>query len=671
MIELYEVTKSYYVSENKENVVLNKVSFCLPSKGFFFITGKSGCGKSTLLNIIAGFIKTDSGDVFIDEKNISKLKDNKLNDYIRNDIGIIFQKYNLFEDLSVEENLEIAISIKGLKERSKLDELLGKYNLKDKMKSVVKTLSGGEKQRLALIRAIINNPTILLCDEPTGALDKENGIKLMDELKEISQNSLVICVTHNEAFVENYADGFITLKDGKIIEKHLPTIETNEINKDYCKRKIPKQSSKFEHIITAKNIKKNAKLNLINGISSTFSILVFLLSLFFRNGILSNKENFINSFGDAYTFSLAKEQEQEIKDSNINLVRSERPKRSDVENLFSEDNVILMNAYDYLFSSEKTLVCADEKFSNFEFRPVVNLKLQPNEIIVNDKFIEEFQGISGKDIINKEVALVSKVNYAFYIKENNENVLLNFEIKINFVVKEVKNEFQYLRESRIYFNNDYLEQKLKEQNIKEVSVKTGKDFSVYDLVNSSSSTDNISSFKLYAFACDEKSQRNLMNIRNNTNLIKISNNGSFIVDSFADITASLFTGLLVLLSISLFTSLFTAGFLAFTSAVKNRKESAILSSLGASKNSIIGIYLKEQIFFSLSGVLFGSILTYFASILVNLSLNKFFVISNLINPHYLIVLISALFFSSLFYLICLFPLLILKRRNIYSELKEE
>lgn len=214
MLEVREVCKSFPIGENRFEPVLNNISFTLPDNGFYFIVGKSGCGKSTLLNILMGLMKPDSGEVYVDGENVTNFTKDRGNVYLRDEIGIIFQHYNLFEDLSVKDNLEIAISIKGIVDRSNLDTLLLRYDLYDKLDQKVSTLSGGEKQRLALIRALISSPKILFCDEPTGALDNENGLKLMEDLRKVSRQILVVCVTHNKRLFEQFNDGYILLKEG-------------------------------------------------------------------------------------------------------------------------------------------------------------------------------------------------------------------------------------------------------------------------------------------------------------------------------------------------------------------------------------------------------------------------------------------------------------------------
>ena len=164
------------------------------------IKGKSGCGKSTLLNIIFGIVKPDKGKILINNKNITKLKDKDFSSFHTNDISFIYQHYNLIENLSALENVMIPLLIKGEKinkAKTKAIELFDRFNILYLKDQLVSSLSGGEKQRIAILRSLITDCPIILADEPTGALDSHNKIIVMDMLKLVSLNHLVIMVSHD------------------------------------------------------------------------------------------------------------------------------------------------------------------------------------------------------------------------------------------------------------------------------------------------------------------------------------------------------------------------------------------------------------------------------------------------------------------------------------------
>ena len=214
MIKINNLSKIY-----KDNTqALDNVNLTL-NNNFISIVGQSGSGKSTLLNMIGGIDRPTSGEIIIDDLDISKLNDNELSLYRNKNIGFIFQSFYLNGNYKVIENVMLPLIIANIKkiEREILATevlvKLGILHLKDKYASEI---SGGEAQRVAIARAIVNNPKILLADEPTGNLDSKNGIMVMDLLKEISKDRMVIMVTHNLDYTK-YSDEVITISDGKIV----------------------------------------------------------------------------------------------------------------------------------------------------------------------------------------------------------------------------------------------------------------------------------------------------------------------------------------------------------------------------------------------------------------------------------------------------------------------
>ena len=212
-IELKNVVKTYFIGEQKFNA-LDGVDLSIEQGEFVVILGPSGAGKSTLLNLLGGMDKATSGDIFIGEDNIAKYSEKQLTKYRANDVGFIFQFYNIMPTLTVEENVNL---IKDVTKNTK--------NAKDVLKSVglsrhankfPQELSGGEQQRVSIARAIMKNPKILLCDEPTGALDSNTGVEVLKLLREqCSNNTTVIIVTHNSLIAE-IADKVIHIKNGLI-----------------------------------------------------------------------------------------------------------------------------------------------------------------------------------------------------------------------------------------------------------------------------------------------------------------------------------------------------------------------------------------------------------------------------------------------------------------------
>lgn len=212
------LSKVYGNSKKSEAEVkaLDNASFSVNKGELVFVLGPSGAGKSTLLNILGGMDKATSGDYILDGKNITKMNEKELSKFRRNDIGFVFQFYNLMPSLTAYENVYIASSLVDKHyDALKMLELVG---LKDKAKSFPSQLSGGQQQRVAIARALVKNPTLLLCDEPTGALDSKTGAQILNLLYKVAkeEEKTVIVVTHNRALTV-CADRIIEIQDGKVV----------------------------------------------------------------------------------------------------------------------------------------------------------------------------------------------------------------------------------------------------------------------------------------------------------------------------------------------------------------------------------------------------------------------------------------------------------------------
>ncbi len=217
-IELNEVSKKYK-SGQSEILANDKISFDLDAGKLLIIVGASGAGKTTLLNIIGGMEQATSGDILIDGKNLSKLSEKELTEYRRNDVGFVFQFYNLIPNLTALENVELASEIS--ENSLNAEEVLDEVGLSKRHDNFPSQLSGGEQQRVAIARALAKNPKILLCDEPTGALDYKTGKNILKLLQDTSRNlgATVIIITHN-SLIKPMADAVIELRDGKIVENY-------------------------------------------------------------------------------------------------------------------------------------------------------------------------------------------------------------------------------------------------------------------------------------------------------------------------------------------------------------------------------------------------------------------------------------------------------------------
>ena len=224
MLQIKNISKTYKTG-NFIQKALNEVSLNLRDNEFVAILGPSGSGKTTLLNIIGGLDKYDNGDLIINGISTKHYKDKQWDTYRNHTIGFIFQSYNLIPHQTILSNVELALTIAGIskKEKAKLAlDALDKVGLKEQAHKKPNQLSGGQMQRVAIARALVNNPSIVLADEPTGALDTKTSIQVMDLLKEVAKDRLVVMVTHNPELAKEYANRIVNLKDGVIIDDTNP-----------------------------------------------------------------------------------------------------------------------------------------------------------------------------------------------------------------------------------------------------------------------------------------------------------------------------------------------------------------------------------------------------------------------------------------------------------------
>ena len=224
MLVLHNIVKDYVMNENTVHV-LKGVDVCFRKCEFVAVLGPSGCGKTTLLNIIGGLDRYTSGDILVDGISTENYGDRDRDVYRNHRIGFVFQSYNLIPHLSVQRNVEMSMTLAGVpsaERKARAIAALERVGLASEAKKKPNQLSGGQMQRVAIARAIVNNPDIILADEPTGALDSESGVQVMELLKEISKEKLVIMVTHNETLANEYSTRIINLKDGVVTSDSAP-----------------------------------------------------------------------------------------------------------------------------------------------------------------------------------------------------------------------------------------------------------------------------------------------------------------------------------------------------------------------------------------------------------------------------------------------------------------
>ena len=291
MLKLNNIKKNYETG-NESVKALKGISIEFRENEFVSILGPSGCGKTTLLNIIGGLDHYTSGDLIIDGISTKKYKDRDWDTYRNHRIGFVFQNYNLISHQTVLSNVELALTLSGVDKqtrRKKAIEVLEKVGLKDQMHKKPNQMSGGQMQRVAIARALVNDPDILLADEPTGALDTKTSVQIMEILKEISKDRLIIMVTHNPDLAEKYSTRIINLLDGEVTSDSKPYSSKKEEKEKIKeeKRKAKKTSMSF---LTAMNLSLNNLMTkkgrtILTAFAGSIGIIGIALILSISNGV--------------------------------------------------------------------------------------------------------------------------------------------------------------------------------------------------------------------------------------------------------------------------------------------------------------------------------------------------------------------------------------------------
>ena len=291
MLEIKKITKVYETDGFKQKA-LDDVSINFRSNEFASILGPSGSGKTTLLNIVGGLDQYTSGDLIINETSTKKYKDSDWDSYRNHRVGFVFQSYNLITHQSVLTNVELALTLSGVpkKERTKRAiESLKKVGLKEHMNKRPNQLSGGQMQRVAIARALVNDPEILLADEPTGALDTSTSEQIMELLKEIAKDKLVIMVTHNPELAEEYSTRIIKLKDGKIIDDSNPYDGKNntklDLEKETQNTKKTSMSLKTALSLSLNNLMTKKGRTILTAFAGSIGIIGIALILSLSTGV--------------------------------------------------------------------------------------------------------------------------------------------------------------------------------------------------------------------------------------------------------------------------------------------------------------------------------------------------------------------------------------------------
>ena len=305
MLQIKSISKQYQTGELVQTA-LDEVSLNFRDSEFVAVLGPSGSGKTTLLNIVGGLDRYDSGDLIINDVSTKDYKDADWDSYRNHTIGFVFQSYNLIPHQTILSNVELALTIGGISPKERKERAmnaLAEVGLADQAHKKPTQMSGGQMQRVAIARALVNNPDILLADEPTGALDTETSVQVMDLLKEVAKDRLVIMVTHNPELAEEYATRIVKLRDGRIIDDTDPFLPDAADIAPAQHRNLGKASMSFKMALSLSlnNLMTKKARTILTAFAGSIGIigiaLILSLSTGFHNYINQIQEETLTSRG--------------------------------------------------------------------------------------------------------------------------------------------------------------------------------------------------------------------------------------------------------------------------------------------------------------------------------------------------------------------------------------
>lgn len=557
MIKITNLTKSY-----DSTVIYKNANYTFKGPSLTCFLGASGSGKTTLLNLLAGFDTNYTGEIQVDNMLLNKLSKDELCDYRFNNIGFIFQHYNLLKGYTALENILMASNLSGNidnKNTEKAEKLLMDLGIKDKENEKIENLSGGQKQRVAIARALINDPKIILADEPTGALDHESSKAIMDILKKISKTKTVVVITHDED-VAKYADEIINLDDYNInVIKAYDSYD--EVVSDFDDDiNISKMNNKKPTIPFKLSLKLGIKNFKIHFVKFVVSALIIALGSVAFIGALGSKDilnSSISQFKEKNFFFnkglIPKSHGDKIVNENLEDIFNKLKGMNTIENIY------------YQYNLENLKFIYNSKEANFDFKmptPTYNLSMvygsmpsnSEDEIVISPSLASKFES-DIKNIIGKTLTL----------QYNNKNGnVSSINLKISGIVNTTFDDFIIGSKVENEIYNNY--------NIKE---KTGISFDIKDFNEIIAVQNSLTKDKITVFTkeLEVKSFQKTF-----ANLLKLYTLVSYLI---------LIVGLLI------------SSIILYKISIERYTEVGLLSSLGYSKKIISGILTKETLIFSL------------------------------------------------------------------------
>ena len=651
LIELSKVSKAYLINKNEKKYVLKDITLSFPETGLISVLGKSGCGKSTLLNLIGGLDKSSEGTVYYKGDNIAKYKNKQQVTFRKSEISYIFQHYHLLENQTALYNIMLPCLLNGdsfKTAKEKVLSLINKFSIKEELlDKKCSKLSGGEKERIAIMRAFISKTNVILADEPTGALDKDNALLVMESLKEASKTSLVIMVTHNEELAKRYSDRIIHMKDGRVVQdEKIKLINGKHHQIDKERKSNPNWYSK----IIARNFTKRFKRNIFSILAVTIGATASMLIFGFTNGAHDSIMNSAERQFDYGVASISKENKIVSDESPITLIQTLRASEEEIDTLSNEyDFLHYCYSYDSLVTPALDTYINDKEINNLTYTPVysfcdssINKSLlikgklpmidTLNMVVINQTAYDYLKKEIKSDPLNTYIRLKDGASFTYYTDEIEKPYITDYFVYDRLVeIVGVVKELSFLNTPKIYYSYKALDKYMEETLLNNLSEYLGET-SWKDRIMIASDNEYISNYSHRVFLKNSGDVYQLKEMKKHLKEgYSLNSNALTVEETLFSLVDAASVGMEIFLVIALVGTAMIIGIVSFASYAEDIKDSAILLCIGATREDISSLYVFENCLIGLIGLVLSFIIGLVSQNPLNHLIERFASLINIID----------------------------------------
>ena len=651
LIELSKVSKAYLINKNEKKYVLKDITLSFPETGLISVLGKSGCGKSTLLNLIGGLDKSSEGTVYYKGDNIAKYKNKQQVTFRKSEISYIFQHYHLLENQTALYNIMLPCLLNGDSfkvAKEKVLSLINKFSIKEELlDKKCSKLSGGEKERIAIMRAFISKTNVILADEPTGALDKDNALLVMESLKEASKTSLVIMVTHNEELAKRYSDRIIHMKDGRVVQdEKIKLINGKHHQIDKERKSNPNWYSK----IIARNFAKRFKRNIFSILAVTIGATASMLIFGFTNGAHDSIMNSAERQFDYGVASISKENKIVSDESPITLIQTLRASEEEIDTLSNEyDFLHYCYSYDSLVTPALDTYINDKEINNLTYTPVysfcdssINKSLlikgklpmidTLNMVVINQTAYDYLKKEIKSDPLNTYIRLKDGASFTYYTDDIEKPYITDYFVYDRLVeIVGVVKELSFLNTPKIYYSYKALDKYMEETLLNNLSEYLGET-SWKDRIMFASDNEYISNYSHRVFLKNSGDVYQLKEMKKHLKEgYSLNSNALTVEETLFSLVDAASVGMEVFLVIALVGTAMIIGIVSFASYAEDIKDSAILLCIGATGEDISSLYVFENCLIGLIGLALSFVIALVSQNPLNHLIERFTSLINIID----------------------------------------